>query len=319
MDNSVYSKKVAVLCGGIGSERPISLESGKCVYDALSQGQIDVILADVSPDNLQILDDKSIDIFLPILHGQFGEDGQIQKILEQKNLLYAGSSPKASQNAFDKIITKQIFKNSKICTPKWLFFSPGTTPDEIKTKVENNSQKYVVKPAKQGSSVGIAIVKTASLAAQFAENVFSEYGNCIIEEFIDGAECTAGILAGEVLPIIEIRPKQTFYDYQAKYIDNATEFLFDTITDDSLVNNINEIALKTYDALEMTDFARVDFILSYRKNIYVLEANSIPGMTKHSLLPMAANKAKMSLCDLSIKILQSALGRQQKNLVRNDS
>lgn len=298
--------KVAVLTGGIGSERDISLQSGESVAGALQEAGFEVVTADIRPDNLEILDDKSIDIFFPALHGIFGEDGQLQQILDDRSLLYAGSGPTASRLAFDKMASKMIFEDAGIPTPSAIEFDSETNIELLEEQLPNLANKYVIKPIRQGSSVGVSIVSAPREAIEIARQTYSEFGDCMIEEFVPGREITVGILNGRALPIIEVRVKSGFYDYHAKYIDEKTEYLFDTVTDTTIAANLSRAAIECFNALGCRHFARVDFLLGNDQNAYVLEVNTIPGFTSHSLLPKAAAKAGLSMSDLCSNIVEAA-------------
>ena len=298
--------KVAVLAGGIGTERDVSIQSGRCVAEALEEAGLNVVTADIKPDILDILDDSSIDVFFPALHGKFGEDGQLQQILEDRSLIYAGSGPRASRLAFDKMASKKLFEEAGIAVPPAIEFSPETDIHLLEEQLRNFADKYVVKPVKQGSSVGVSIASTPNEAVSAAEKTFSEFGDCMIEEFIAGREITVGILDNMTLPIIEIKSNTGFYDFQAKYIDEQTKYLFDTIRDRALTANIGQAALDCFNVLGCRHFARVDFILSDKAVAYALEVNTIPGFTSHSLLPKAAAKTGLSMSGLCTKIVQAA-------------
>jgi D-alanine-D-alanine ligase len=298
--------KIAVLAGGIGSEREISLQSGRCVAEALKEAGFEVVKADIRPDNLEILDDSSVDVFFPALHGIFGEDGRLQQILEDRSLLYAGSGPEASKAAFDKMTSKKLFEQAGVATPAAIEFGPETDIGLLEEQLRDFAHKYVIKPVRQGSSVGVSIVSTPHEAVVTARKTLSKYGDCMIEEFVPGMEVTVGILHGRPLPIIEVRTQGSFYDYHAKYVDEKTEYLFDTITDTAMAANISRAAVECFNALGCRHFARIDFILSDEKIAYVLEANTIPGFTSHSLLPKAAAKAGLSMSDLCAEIVEAA-------------
>ena len=306
MEKSYKKPKVAVLMGGIGSEREVSIQSGTSVANALKQTDFNVVTADINPENLEILEDKSIDIFFPALHGKFGEDGQFQQILEDRSLLYTGSGPAASRAAFDKMESKMLFNEIGIAVPSAIEYDSQMNKDELEKQLGYLSEKYVIKPRKEGSSVGVNISTTQKEAIKIIRETYIQFGDCMIEEFIFGREITVGILFDQVLPIIEIRPKSGFYDYHAKYVDEQTEFLFDTITEPEVINKINEAAIDCFNILGCRHFARVDFILSNDNIPYALEVNTIPGFTSHSLLPKAAAKAGFSMSDLCEKIVKTA-------------
>lgn len=304
---TVNSKsKVAVLTGGIGAERDVSLQSGRCVADALAETGFSVVTADVRPDNLDILQDSSIDVFFPALHGEFGEDGQLQQILERKSLLYTGSGPAASKVAFDKMASKKLFDDVGVLTPAAIEFGPETDVRQLEEQLHDLADKYVVKPVKLGSSVGVSIVSAPHEAIAAAQTTFSEFGDCMIEEFVPGREVTVSILCGRALPIIEIRTQSSFYDYHAKYVDDQTQYLFDTVTNQVVAADINRAAIDCFDALGCRHFGRIDFVLSDDRIAYVLEVNTIPGFTTHSLLPKAAAKTGLAMSDLCTEIVEAA-------------
>ena len=304
--------KVAVLAGGIGAERGVSLQSGRCVAEALEEAGLNVVAADIRPDNLDILEDGSVDVFFPALHGEFGEDGQLQQILEDKSLLYTGSGPAASKLAFDKMTSKKLFAEAGVATPVAIEFSDETDIRQLEEQLQHFADKYVIKPVDQGSSVGISIVSAPNEAMATAQKTLHEFGNCMIEEFIAGREITVSILGNLTLPIIEIRSKTGFYDYQAKYIDEHTEYLFDTIGDPALAAKISQAALDCFNVLGCRGFARADFILSAEEIAYALEVNTIPGFTTHSLLPKAAAKAGFPMSGLCAKIVEMACSSRVK-------
>jgi D-alanine-D-alanine ligase len=310
--------KVAVLMGGVGEERDISIQSGICVAQALKEAGLDVVTSDVRPDNLDVLEDSSIDVFFLALHGKFGEDGQLQQILEDKGLCYTGSGPKASRLTFDKLAAKQCFIKADVATPKAIAFDVSANPKELEDWLIRLSNKFVVKPVCQGSTIGVTIVDNPKSALAEARKCSARFGDCMIEEYIPGRELTVGVLLGQALPIIEIKSRSGFYDYQAKYIDEQTQFLFDTIDDAVLIEKIEAATIKCFKALGLRHFARVDFILSTDRIAYALEANSIPGLTSHSLLPKAAAKIRLSMSDLCIKIIEAALeDKKTKSPSRN--
>jgi len=298
--------KVAVLAGGIGSEREVSIASGRCVADALEQAGFAVVTADARPENLDILDEAGIDVFFPALHGEFGEDGRLQQILDAKSLLYTGSGSTASELAFDKMTSKKLFDDAGIATPAAVEFNCEIDLHWLEEQLWDLAGKYVVKPVKEGSSVGVKIVSTPREAVGAAQETFGEFGNCMIEEFVPGREVTVGILCGRALPIIEIRTQSGFYDYDAKYVDDQTEYLFDTITEAAVAASITRAAIDCFDMLGCRHFARVDFILGDDQIARVLEVNTIPGFTSHSLLPKAAAKAGLSMSDLCTRIVEAA-------------
>jgi D-alanine-D-alanine ligase len=301
--------KVAVLRGGVGRERQVSLESGRCVAEAMQQAGLDVITSDIRPDDMQILDRRDIDVFFLALHGEFGEDGQLQRIFEDRGLVYTGSGPEASRLAFDKMASKRLFARAGVDVPAVVEFTRAMGPTELDEQLQGLGERFVVKPIRQGSSVGVSIVNDRAEAVAAARKVLDEFGDCMVESFIPGRELTVGVLGRQALPIIEIRSRTGFYDYQAKYVDDRTQYLFDTIEDRAVQARIQSAALACFDALGCRDFARVDFILTGDGTPYALEVNTIPGFTSHSLLPKAAARVGLSMSELCVRIVRTTLAQ----------
>ncbi len=301
--------RVAVLRGGVGRERQVSLESGRCVAEAMQQAGLDVVTSDIRPDDMQILDRRDIDVFFLALHGEFGEDGQLQRIFEDRGLVYTGSGPEASRLAFDKMASKRLFAEAGVDVPAVVEFTRDMEPAELEQRLKRLGERFVVKPIRQGSSVGVSIVDGCQKAVAAAQQVLGEFGDCMVESFVQGRELTVGVLGRQVLPIIEIRSKTGFYDYQAKYVDDRTQYLFDTIEDQAVQARIQSAALACFDALGCRDFARVDFILTGDGTPYALEVNTIPGFTSHSLLPKAAARIGLSMGELCVRIVRTTLAQ----------
>ena len=234
------------------------------------------------------------------------QDGQLQEILQQRRLCYTGSGPRASKIAFDKLACKKALKNTEIPLPKDICVTSADDIDSLSEKILSLGRTVVVKPVSDGSSFGVQIIEAEKAAAE-AIKTFQEFGSCMVEEFIAGREITVGILNGKPLPIIEIRSKTGFYDYQAKYVSDSTEYLFDTIDDDELVARINSIAVESFNLVGCRHFGRVDMILSDTSIPYFLEINTLPGFTSHSLLPKAANKTGLSNSQLCMEIIEIAM------------
>ncbi len=302
--------KVAVLMGAVGEERQISLQSGKCIADALKETKLlEVIEQDYQPQRPEILDDKSINVFFLAFHGEFGEGGQMQEICERKKLVFTGCDSKVSRLAFDKIACKKVLKRAKLPVADAVEIRTPQQLNTIDSRLKEMGQKFVIKPVRQGSSVGVQIVEGAQSAKNAAEKCMSRFGDCMLEKFITGREITVGILENRSLPVIEIKTTHQFYDYDAKYNDDTTQFLFDTIADELTLQRINDVALKSFNVLGCRDFGRVDMILSSDGIPYVIEINTIPGFTTHSLLPKAAARAGIDMSQLCLRIIKSALKR----------
>lgn len=299
--------RVAVLMGGIGREREVSIQSGACAAQALAQGQagLHVMACNIGPDRLEILDDPTVDVFFLALHGAFGEDGQLQVILEQKGLVYTGSGSQACQLSFDKMASKRCFAELGMDTPKALEFTAETRLDCFESDLKGLGPRVVVKPIRQGSSVGVTILDNADRILPTCQQTLAEFGDCMVEQFVAGREITVGVLLGRALPVIEIRPAQGFYDYHAKYLDDQTQYLFDTLAA-SAEQCVQTQALACFNALGMRHLGRIDLILTPEGKACVLEANAIPGLTSHSLLPKAAAQIGLSMGDLCSQVVMAA-------------
>jgi D-alanine-D-alanine ligase len=316
--NSESSKlTVLVLRGGPSVEREVSFAGGKAVAAALRQVEHKVLEADIGPEDLSALDNPPYDVVFPVLHGVFGEDGQLQEILESRNIPFAGSDSVSSRLAMDKYRAKTAFTQAGLGTAESVLI-PATSEHqadepELKTRImaalEQVGLPCVVKPNCQGSSVGVVIAQKETEAAQAIVSSLTEYGDCLVERFIAGRELTVGILAGRALPILEIRPQQVFYDYQAKYLDDGTEYLFEMGLDETVLRNLQAEAEKAFSVLGCRDFGRVDFLMDRHERSYLLEINTIPGFTDHSLLPKAAGRAGLEMSQLCNKIVQLAWQR----------
>jgi len=298
--------------GAVGSERQVSLTSGKCVADALRKvSSLEVVEHDFMPDKPYILDDKSIDIFFLVFHGEFGEGGEMQEICERKKLLFTGCDSKSSRIAFDKMLCKKALMAAGVPTAPVVEIRNSKELVGLKQKLNFAvDEKIVVKPIRNGSSVGVRIVKGVDNAVAAAEECYNEFGDCMVEKFITGREITVGIVDDKVLPVIEIRTTRDFYNYDAKYNDDQTQYLFDTIQDESLLAKINDAAMKSFKAVGCRDFSRIDLIVGNDGIPYVIEINTIPGFTSHSLLPKAAAKIGMDMTQLCMKIIQTTLRRK---------
>jgi D-alanine-D-alanine ligase len=291
-------KKIAVLYGGLSKEREVSLKTGKAVYDALKKSKYrNVDLIDVDKNIATKLLREKPDVCFIALHGSYGEDGKIQGMLEMMGIAYTGSNVESSATCFDKVITKQILGYHNIITPDYYLPFKNEHKDFLKS---------VVKPAREGSTLGISIIDNEEDLKEAIKQAYQFDNKVLVEDFIEGKEITVSILFGEVLPAIWIKPKNGFYDYEAKYTKGMTEYIFDTGLSKSEIEMINKIALKTYEIMECEGAARVDFIYDGKK-AWVLEVNTLPGMTETSLLPKSADKAGISFIRLVEKLIEGAV------------
>ena len=298
-------KKILVLCGGISKERLISLETGKEVAKELKKNKYKVSVCE--PDNNLLKNIKSYkpEIIFNALHGQFGEDGYIQTILESQKIPYTHSGVIASSIAMDKEISKKIFLRNKILTPKYIKFIYGKDESNIISKIKKKLKfPVVVKPINEGSSVNVYICNKKNILNNLKKLI--AYKEILIEEFIPGREIQAAIMGNRKLGIIELKPKRKFYDYEAKYNSNAkTKHIMPVKLDKKNLKYINNIASKAHKVIGCRGVTRSDFKF-YKGKFYLLEINTQPGMTKLSLVPEIASFAGISFIKLIEWILKDA-------------
>lgn len=292
-------KNVAVLMGGPSAEREVSLRSGAAVAKALRSLGANVTEVDVQgPD---FLVPEGADLAYIMLHGTFGEDGQIQTILEERGIPYTGEGVIGSQVAFDKILSKERFDEAGVPTPAWKRLVPGQSVED--------AAPFVIKAPKQGSSVGVHIIKDTADVPAALTDCFQFGDEVLFEEFCTGRELTIGILGGEALPIIEIVPNEGFYDYAHKYTKGASQYHVPAPIGPEATERVQAVALDAYKALGLEVYARVDVLLKEDGSPVVLEINTIPGMTETSLLPKAAGAVGIDFPTLCDRIADLSLKR----------
>ncbi|MEA3543625.1 MAG: D-alanine--D-alanine ligase [Thermodesulfobacteriota bacterium] len=299
----MLSKRIGVLLGGLSAEREISLKTGALSLRALLQLGYDVVAIDVDQNLPKQLQESSIEIAFIALHGRFGEDGRVQGLLEMLQIPYTGSGVLASSMAIDKVITKQMLLYHKLSTPGFDFMRPGDSSADLIQRCRHFP--LVVKPSREGSTIGISIAKDRDDLARGIEMATALDGTVLVEDFIDGSELTVSVVNGDVLPIIQIIPKSGFYDYQAKYISGDTEYLLPAPMTVKNYQLVQEAALRACQILGCRGAARVDFMFNEGK-FYCIEVNTIPGMTETSLLPKAAQAAGIEVPQLVEMILLDA-------------
>jgi len=293
--------KVAVLMGGTSNERDISLKSGEAVLKALLRKNIVAKAIDPKKDNLDQL--QNFNRAFICLHGKDGEDGEIQTYLENINLPYTGSNILSSSLGMDKFKSKTIWKSKKISTPN--FMQVNHIGDF--EKASNYCRlPFFIKPANSGSSIGIAIIKNQNDFILAFEKAFKIDKIVIVESIVVGNEYTLPIIGNKLFPIIEIKPKTEFYDYEAKYLRDDTEFICPADIAPPLVENINTLCMNAFNEIGCSGWGRVDFIIDKNKNIYIIEINTVPGMTRHSLVPMSTRYAGIEFDDLVMMILETS-------------
>jgi len=291
--------KIGVIYGGLSREREVSIKTGEAVIKALVELGYEVLPLLVGEDLVERVVNAHIDIAFIALHGKYGEDGTVQGLLELLKIPYTGSSFTASAAAIDKIVTKKLWLFEGVLTPKFQIL-----------KTPNDSRRLdfplVVKPPKEGSTIGISIVNNEEEYQKAVKDAFLLDKEVLLEEYIRGKELTVAVFGDEVFTPIEIRPKKGFYDYFSKYNKGETEYIIPPQIDEESKKSIMNIAKKAYDAVNCSGAARVDFILSEDKQPYALEINTIPGMTETSLLPKACAYHGIEFKELVEKILKSA-------------
>ncbi|SFV87316.1 D-alanine--D-alanine ligase [hydrothermal vent metagenome] len=291
-------QKIAVLMGGNSAEREISLNSGNAVYDALKNQGINCFKFDWKGDNLEELWMQNFDKAFIALHGRGGEDGTIQKQLEQRNIAYTGSNAYASKKCMNKAKTKDIWKQHGLPLSPWVVANTGQTVPEIDFPLP-----WAVKPILEGSSVGISKVENSSQLKPALELAFKYDDTALIEQWIEGGEYTVSILNGKPLPVIQIKINQGFYDYESKYLSNDTQYLCPCGLSNVDEKQLQKIAMQAFTMMGAKTWGRVDFILDQDNAPYLLEINTVPGMTSHSLVPMAAKANGLNFNKLVLAIL----------------
>ena len=302
--------RVTVLCGGPSAEREVSLNSGRAVAEALRRRGHDVFVADIAPEQLAALDHPA-DVVFPVLHGTFGEDGAVQRLMEQRDIRFVGSDSRSSALAMDKVETKRAVAALGIATPAFEVWTAETLKTAALPRIP---LPVIVKPVDQGSSVGTAIVRDADAFLPAVTETVRLFARALVEQFITGEELTVGIIGdpdGDMvtLPPIVIRPKRQFYDYVAKYQDDATEYLFDAGYPAALLEQAQALSRRVFDRLGCRHLGRIDWMIDAAGRLWFLEVNTIPGFTSHSLVPKAAAHAGIPFDELVERLVQEGVKR----------
>ena len=288
---------IAVLMGGYSAEREISLKSGKAVYEALLENNVDCFAFDLTKDNLESLWEKEFDKAFIVLHGRGGEDGYMQSQLEKKGIPYTGSDSSASALCMNKAITKEVWQQHLLPLSPSIVASKANSPENIDIPLP-----WAVKPILEGSSIGISKVVNIS-ELDDALHLAWQYGDALIEHWIQGSEYTVAVLNGETLPSVKIVTENVFYDYDSKYFSDSTQYLCPSDLTEEEESYLQTIAMEAFRATGASGWGRVDFIIAEDKTPYLLEINTVPGMTSHSLVPMAAKARGISFKQLVLSIL----------------
>lgn len=297
-------KRIGVLKGGLSAERDVSLRSGAAVGKALSEAGYDVVEIDVGKDIAARLSAEKIDIAFIALHGRYGEDGVIQGLLEAMFIPYTGSGVMASAVGMDKVVTKQLLEAHDIPTPKSFTFASAA--DALKAQ-SDISYPVVVKPSREGSSVGVTLVKTAAEYRPAIEAAAKSPGAIMVEQYVKGKEVQGAVLDDEAIGVIEIVPAREFYDYEAKYgAGSGTQYIFPARLEPAQYERVGQLCLKAHRALRCSGASRSDAIVTPSGDIYLLEVNTLPGMTATSLLPKIAAGKGLTFTALCERLLLSA-------------
>lgn len=292
--------RVGVLYGGLSAERDVSLDSGAAVFAACERLGVDVIGIDLGEQAIAQLHGANIDTAFIALHGGVGEDGRLQSLLDFMGIAYTGSSAQASVLSINKLIAKQLWQAHKLLTPEFEILTVDSMFSDIIARL---GDAVMVKPAHEGSSIGMSIATTAEELAQ-AYRQAVKYDRCVFaEKLLTGDEYTVAIVADEILPPIKLETPHGFYDYDAKYIANDTRYICPCGLSLREEAALKKLALDAFASLQCSGWGRVDIMQDASGDFHLLEVNTVPGMTSHSLVPMAAGQAGYSFDRLVAKIL----------------
>lgn len=316
--------KILVIMGGKTSEREVSINSGTAAYESLKKKGCDVELLDWKDNNslltlTNLAANKKIDRVFIALHGMYGEDGCIQGLLECFGIPYTGSGLLASSLCMDKVYAKAILRSFDMPVLDDIYLNTENKDDVSISEIENKlGYPLCVKPVFEGSSVGVKRVVNQSELRCAINELLIEYKDIMIEPWVDGREITVGFLDGKTLPVLEIKvpnkENAQFYDYNAKYISNDTKYVFPEDIESTLKEYILDLASKTFTLLKGDCWGRVDMILDEKSNkVFILELNTIPGLTSHSLVPMGAKKIGVNFDELILKIISKASLKNKEN------
>lgn len=299
--------KVAVVMGGWSAEREVSLMSGQQVFDSLISAGVDAHPVDAGRDIASVLTSGGFDRAFLILHGRGGEDGRVQAALELAGMPYSGTGVLGSALCMDKWRAKALVSLQDVATPRSeLVFSV----DQTKEAVAQIGLPVVIKPTNEGSSIGVTIVRSANQVAS-AFNEARRYGPVLVEQFMSGREVTAAIIGDTALPLVSMKAAGEFYDYHAKYVAEDTEYQCPVDLPDAVVSSIQAMALKAFNCLGCRGWGRVDFMLDSDGSAQFIECNTAPGMTAHSLVPIAAREAGIDFESLCLMILSDTLTAEE--------
>ncbi|MFH1826680.1 MAG: D-alanine--D-alanine ligase [bacterium] len=304
------NKKICVLMGGRSGEREVSLRSGQRVFESLKKQGFNVVSMDLEDDLVARLKKEKVEVVYNILHGHYGEDGTVQGMLELANIPYTGSKVLASALAMNKLAAKRVFKSMDIPTPHYLEVEAQSDLSKEAARIKQSfSFPLVLKPTSEGSSLGVYLIKEPGQLDAVLEKSIKEFKSVFVEEFIKGQEVTVGVIGIgnglQALPVLELKPQNEFYDYEAKYTAGMTDFILPARLPEDVYQQTQKNALAAHRALGCYGVSRVDLMVRDGKS-YVIEVNTIPGLTDQSDLPAEAKEAGISFDQLVAKILESA-------------
>ncbi|MEG6043521.1 D-alanine--D-alanine ligase [Enterobacter ludwigii] len=302
--------KIAVLSGGTSAEREVSLNSGAAVLAGLREGGVDAHLVDPKETDVTQLKAMGFDKVFIALHGRGGEDGTLQGLLELTGMPYTGSGVMASAISMDKLRSKLLWQGAGLPVAPWVAlmrreFEMGLS-DSVNARIAELGLPVIVKPSREGSSVGMSKVEKAEDLSSALALAFQHDEEVLIEKWLSGPEFTVAMLGEEILPSIRIQPAGTFYDYEAKYLSDETQYFCPSGLEAQRETDLQSLVVKAWHVLGCRGWGRIDVMLDSDGQFYLLEANTSPGMTSHSLVPMAARQAGMSFSQLVVRILDQA-------------
>lgn len=298
---------LAIIYGGTSFEREVSIKTANSILSNIDS-KYNVVKIDFDGDLNKLIEAikiKKIEIVFNALHGGDGENGVVQKVLEENDILFTGSGSSACEKAMNKAITRKVCKDNNIPIPEGLFLESSFSDLDI-----HDYSQVVLKPIDEGSSADLYIIPVYENYFEVESRInfmIKKYGSCLLEKYIGDRELTVGVLDDNVLPIVEIVPKEKFYDYKCKYTEGMSEYLVPANLDDDVKKTIEDYALKLHDILGCRHYSRIDVRLDNKNNIYILEINTLPGMTKTSLFPKAAAADGIEFKELINKIIDIAI------------
>lgn len=315
----MVSSRIAVLMGGHSLERDVSLKSGHRVAEALEKKGYRVSAIDVDENLVDKLKKEKPDLAYIALHGKFGEDGTVQELLEILDIPYTGPGVYSSIVGFDKVLSKHIFLEENVPTPPFFALSTGAFKEmgassALEEVIRKIGLPLVVKPAEQGSAMGIEVIKRDEDLPHALVKALSYGDKVLLEQYVEGTEIAVSIIGDQeptALPVVEIIPKKDFFDFESMYTPGMTDYFVPARIPDELANDVQQLAIKVHSLLKCRDVSRVDIIIDKEQKAYVLELNTSPGMTATSLLPLAAKAGGLEFRDLVEKLVELTLARRQ--------